>query len=380
MTEPCRRSRRASPVARRLLWGAFNGSPPAVPGRPTVKCARITGDVMAKYHPHGDSYLALVRMAQPFAVRAPLFDFQGNYGSPDFGPAASRYTETRLSEVAMTLLAEVRDGTVDLVPNYDGLEIEPEILPAGFPNLLVNGSYGIAFGMASHFPTHNPGEVCRAAQHLIDHPKATVDELLEIVPGPDYPDPCTIVNGDELAGIYRSGTGQIRVRGTWTVEEARRRKRLIITSLPYVNGSTGSSEEFIRNVVAAVEDGKLAGIDDVINESAKGNTRIALDLAKGIEPEQVIPGLLRFTNLQVTNPVRMHALDTKGAPQMFNLRTARSVDRPSHRRRGAALAAADRGDQRTPPPPRRVAARPARHRRRDRDHPGVRRRGGGAPG
>ena len=310
------------PVARRLLWGALNGSPPAVPGRPTVKCARVTGETMAKYHPHGDSYLALVRMAQPFSLRAPLFEFQGNYGSPDFGPAASRYTETRLSPVAMALLAEVRDGTVDLVANYDGLEVEPEVLPAGFPNLFVNGSYGIAFGMASHFPTHNPVEVCAAAQHLIANPKATVDELLEIVPGPDYPDPCTIVNGDELAAIYRSGTGQIRVRGTWTVEEARRGVRLIVTSLPYVNGSTGSSEEFIRGVVAAVEEGKLLGIDDVVNESAKGETRIAIDLAKGVVPEQVIPALLRFTNLQVTNPVRMHALDVRGVPQMYNLRTA----------------------------------------------------------
>jgi DNA gyrase subunit A len=310
------------PVARRLLWGALNGAPPAIPGRPTVKCARVTGETMAKYHPHGDSYLALVRMAQPFAMRAPLFEFQGNYGSPDFGPAASRYTETRLSEVAMALLAEVRDGTVDLVPNYDGLEVEPEVLPAGFPNLFVNGSYGIAFGMASHFPTHNPVEVCNAAKHLIENPNATVDELLEIVPGPDYPDPCTVVNGDELAGIYRSGTGQIRVRGMWIVEETKRGQRVIITSLPYVNGSTGSSEEFIRGVVSAVEEGKLAGIDDVVNESAKGDTRIAIDLAKGIEPTQVIPGLLRFTNLQVTNPVRMHALDTRGIPQMYNLRTA----------------------------------------------------------
>ncbi len=310
------------PVARRLLWGALNGAPPAIPGRPTVKCARVTGETMAKYHPHGDSYLALVRMAQPFSLRAPLFEFQGNYGSPDFGPAASRYTETRLSPVAMALLAEVRDGTVDLVPNYDGLEVEPEVLPAGFPNLFVNGSYGIAFGMASHFPTHNPVEVCAAAQHLIANPKASVEELLAIVPGPDYPDPCTIVNGDELAAIYRSGTGQIRVRGTWIVEEARRGVRLIVTSLPYVNGSTGSSEEFIRGVVAAVEEGKLLGIDDVVNESAKGETRIAIDLAKGVAPEQVVPALLRFTNLQVTNPVRMHALDVHGVPQMYNLRTA----------------------------------------------------------
>ncbi len=310
------------PVARRLLWGALNGSPPAVPGRPTVKCARVTGETMAKYHPHGDSYLALVRMAQPFALRAPLFEFQGNYGSPDFGPAASRYTETRLSPVAMALLAEVRDGTVDLVPNYDGLELEPEVLPAGYPNLLVNGSYGIAFGMASHFPTHNPGEVCAAARHLISNPKATVDELLEIMPGPDYPDPCTVVNGDELSAIYRSGTGQIRVRGIWTIEESRRGERLIVTSLPYVNGSTGSSEEFIRGVVAAVEEGKLAGVDDIVNESAKGATRIAIDLGKGVGAEQIIPALLRHTNLQVTNPVRMHALDTRGVPQMYNLRTA----------------------------------------------------------
>ncbi len=310
------------PVARRLLWGALNGSPPAVPGRPTVKCARITGETMAKYHPHGDAYLALVRMAQPFALRVPLFDFQGNYGSPDFGPAAARYTEARLSAVAMTLLAQVRDGTVALVANYDGLEVEPEVLPAGFPNLLVNGSYGIAFGMASHFPTHHPGEVCAAAQHLIVNPRATVEELMEHLPGPDYPDPCTVVNGDELAAIYRNGIGQIRVRGTWTVEQTRRGECLVVTSLPYVNGSTGSSEEFIRGVVAAVNEGKLNGVDDVVNESAKGSTRIVIELARGVSAEQIVPALLRVTNLQVTNPVRMHALDTRGMPQMYNLRTA----------------------------------------------------------
>ena len=309
------------PSHRRLLWGASQMSPAAVLGSPTVKCARITGETMAKYHPHGDSYLTLVRLAQPFAQRVPVFDFQGNMGSPDFGPAASRYTEARVSAAGMALLAQVKDGTVDLIPNYDGLNVEPAVLPAGFPNLLVAGSLGIAVGMSSNIPTHNPLEVVAAARMLIDNPKATVDELMTVLPGPDYPDPCQVINVSELADVYRSGSGQVKVRGIWHVEDTKRGQRIVVTSLPYADGSTGSSEKFIAAVIEAVNDGKLMGIDNVVNETAKDQTRIVIDVAKGVAPEQIVPGLLKFTNLHVTNPVRMNALDVDGVPQTYNLRT-----------------------------------------------------------
>ena len=178
------------PVHRRIIWDMEQQG--FRPDRPFVKCARVSGDTMANYHPHGDSaiYDALVRMAQPFSLRHPLIDFHGNYGSPDFGPAASRYTECRLHPLAMQLLADIDEDTVDMVPNYDGQTEEPVALPARFPNLLVNGSQGIAVGMATNIPPHNLGEVIDATIHLIDHPDATSDELMHWVKGPDFPTGC----------------------------------------------------------------------------------------------------------------------------------------------------------------------------------------------
>ncbi|MEC7456403.1 MAG: DNA gyrase subunit A, partial [Actinomycetota bacterium] len=175
------------PVHRRIIWDMEQQG--FRPDRPFVKCARVSGDTMARYHPHGDSaiYDALVRLAQPFSVRHPLIDFHGNYGSPDFGPAASRYTECRLHPLAMQLLADIDEDTVDMVPNYDGSTEQPSVLPARFPNLLVNGSQGIAVGMATNIPPHNLGEVIDATVHLIDNPDATSDDLMEFVKGPDFP-------------------------------------------------------------------------------------------------------------------------------------------------------------------------------------------------
>ncbi|MFZ9422138.1 MAG: DNA gyrase subunit A, partial [Ilumatobacteraceae bacterium] len=175
------------PVHRRIIWDMDQQG--FRPDRPYVKCARVTGDTMARYHPHGDGaiYDALVRMAQPFSLRHPLIDFHGNYGSPDFGPAASRYTEARLHPLAMQLLADIEENTVDLMPNYDGTTEEPRVLPARFPNLLVNGSQGIAVGMATSIPPHNLGEIVDATLHLIDNPDATVKDLMKFVKGPDFP-------------------------------------------------------------------------------------------------------------------------------------------------------------------------------------------------
>ncbi|WP_116997631.1 DNA gyrase/topoisomerase IV subunit A [Desertimonas flava] len=311
------------PVARRILWEMFEGQR-ATPDRPHVKCARISGAVIGRWHPHGDgaAYEALVRLAQPYSQRAPLIDFHGNYGSPDFAAASSRYTEARLADLGMVLLDEVRDGTVAMVPNYDETETEPAVLPSPVPNLLINGSYGIAVGIASFIPPHNPLEVVAAARHLIARPKATVDELLEIVTGPDFPDAAVVVNGDELNDIYRSGEGTVRVRGTWEIDEGKRGERIVITSLPYSDGSTASSKTFIEKVVAGLGEGTISGIEDIVNETADDKLRIVIELARGITASQVVPMLLRpGVGLQTSNSVRLNALDADGNPQRYNIRT-----------------------------------------------------------
>src|SRR5438874_822546 len=222
------------PVHRRILWDMFEQG--FRPDRPFVKCARVTGDTMAKYHPHGNSaiYDALVRMAQPFSLRHPLIDFHGNYGSPDFEPAAERYTECRLAPLAMQLMAAINEDTVDFVDNYSGEFREPQVLPARFPNLLVNGSQGIAVGMATNIPPHNLGEVCDAVVHLLEHPDATVDDLTQFVKGPDFPTRGIILGRAGLSSAYRTGRGSIRVRARAEIEEIRPgRQGIVVTELPY---------------------------------------------------------------------------------------------------------------------------------------------------
>src|SRR5215203_5161150 len=222
------------PVHRRILWDmevqGFR------PDRPHVKCARVTGDTMANYHPHGNAaiYDALVRMAQPFSLRHPLIDFHGNYGSPDFGPAAERYTECKLHPLAMQLLADIDEDTVDLIPNYDGSTEEPTVLPARFPNLLVNGSQGIAVGMATNIPPHNLGETIDAVFHLIDHPEATADDLMSFVKGPDFPTGGSILGRAGIMEAYRTGRGSIKMRATASIEETKRGGfQIVVTELPY---------------------------------------------------------------------------------------------------------------------------------------------------
>jgi DNA gyrase subunit A len=311
------------PVHRRIIWDmedlGFSST------RPHVKSARTTGDTMARFHPHGNAsiYDALARMAQPFSMRCPLIDFHGNYGSPDFGPAAERYTESRLHPNAEALLVDVNAGAVPFVDNYDGEFTLPAVLPAGFPNLLVNGSQGIAVGLTSALPTHNPLEVIAATHHLLANPKATVDELLTFLPGPDYPQEAVVVNGDELPEIYRTGLGRVMVRGCWHVEEgARGVKFIVITSLPYTSGKTGSADVFMEKLADGIEAGTILGISSFNNESADGKTRIVIKVASGIDPEVVMPGVLANTNLQVSNPVQMHFLDQLGRPKLFNLLTS----------------------------------------------------------
>jgi DNA gyrase subunit A len=222
------------PVHRRIIWDMDQQG--FRPDRPFVKCARVTGDTMARYHPHGDGaiYDALVRMAQPFSLRHPLIDFHGNYGSPDFGPAASRYTESRLHPLAMQLLADIDEDTVDLIATYDGTAEEPIVLPARFPNLLVNGSQGIAVGMATSIPPHNLGEVVDATLHLIDNPEATTGDLMKFVKGPDFPTGGLILGREGIKDAYQTGRGSIKMRAKVSIEEGKRGQMLIVvTELPY---------------------------------------------------------------------------------------------------------------------------------------------------
>ena len=310
------------PVHRRILWDMFQQR--LFPDRPFVKTARVVGDTMALFHPHGDASIAdaLARMAQPFANLVPLLDFHGNYGSPDFSPAAARYTETRLGWAGMLLLGDIEQGTVPMVENYEGSTSEPLVLPAEFPNTLINGSNGIAVGLSSYLPPHDPREVIAAALHLIAEPKASIDELMAHIIGPSFPSPCVVVNGADLIDIYRAGVGRVVVRGCWEVEDAGRgRQQLVVTSLPYDDTKTGSAETFMEKLLDAVDNGDIGGVVSPNDESSDGRTRITIGLAAGISADKVIPALLKYTNLQVTNKVQMHFLDSDGRVRLYNLRT-----------------------------------------------------------
>src|SRR5215207_7236406 len=221
------------PVHRRIIWDMDEQG--FRPDRPFVKCARVTGDTMAKYHPHGSGaiYDALVRMAQPFSLRHPLIDFHGNYGSPEFEAAAERYTESRLSQLAMQMLAGIDEDTVDFVDNYSGDFTEPSVLPSRFPNLLVNGSQGIAVAMATNIPPHNLAEVIDATLHLIDHPEATPDDLMQFVKGPDFPTGAYILGRAGIMDAYRTGRGSIRMRAKAEIVEGRTSSEIHVTQLPY---------------------------------------------------------------------------------------------------------------------------------------------------
>ncbi len=303
------------PVHRRIIWDMDQQG--FRPDRPFVKCARVTGDTMARYHPHGDGaiYDALVRMAQPFSLRHPLIDFHGNYGSPDFGPAASRYTESRLHQLAMRLLDGIDENTVDMVPNYDGTAEEPRVLPARFPNLLVNGSQGIAVGMATSIPPHNLGEVIDATIHLIDHPKAKPDDLMKFVQGPDFPTGGVILGRQGIMDAYRTGRGSIKMRATVTIEEGRRgRMEIRVTQLPY----QASCSAIAGRIQELVDAGDLDGIADVNDNSSGGRTSLIIELKRDANAKVVLNNLFRLTALQSSFPVNMVAL-VDGVPRTVNL-------------------------------------------------------------
>lgn len=303
------------PVHRRIIWDMEQQG--FRPDRPFVKCARVSGDTMARFHPHGDSaiYDALVRMAQPFSLRHPLIAFHGNYGSPDFGPAASRYTECRLAPLAMEMLADIDENTVDMVPNYDGTTEEPSVLPARFPNLLVNGSQGIAVGMATNIPPHNLGEVIDATVHLIDNPEATADDLMQFVKGPDFPTGASILGRAGIMDAYRTGRGSVKLRATATIEESKKGAlEIVVTELPYQT----SCNAIAGRIQELVDSGDLDGIADVNDNSAEGKTELIITLKRDGNPNVVLNNLYKLTQLQSSFSINMVAL-VKGVPRTINL-------------------------------------------------------------
>jgi DNA gyrase subunit A len=306
------------PVHRRIIWDMDQQG--FRPDRPFVKCARVTGDTMARYHPHGDGaiYDALVRMAQPFSLRHPLIDFHGNYGSPDFGPAASRYTESRLHPLAMQLLADIDEDTVDLIPTYDGTAEEPIVLPSRFPNLLVNGSQGIAVGMATSIPPHNLGEVVDATLHLIENPDATPADLMKFVKGPDFPTGGLILGREGIKDAYKTGRGSIKMRAKVAIEEGQRgQMRIVVTELPY----QASCSAIAARIQELVDGGDLEGIADVNDNSSGGTTNLIITLKRDANSNVVMNNLFKLTQLQTSFPVNMVAL-VNGVPRTLNLKDA----------------------------------------------------------
>jgi len=305
------------PVHRRILWGMYDLR--ALPDRPTMKCARVTGEVMGKYHPHGDSaiYDALVRMGQSFSLRHPLVHPKGNFGSLDEPPAAARYTECRLAAMAMDMLADIDENTVDFSDNYSGEFQEPTVLPSRFPNLLVNGSQGIAVGMATNIPPHNLGEVIDAVNHLLQNPEATSKQLMEFVKGPDFPTGALIMGRQGIIDAYETGRGSIKLRGKAEIEEGTRSDYIIITELPY----QVSPNQFMMKVKELVDNRELDGIAELNDESAKGQMRLVLRLKRDAPALVILNNLYKRTPLQTNFAVNTVAL-VDGIPRTLNLRDA----------------------------------------------------------
>jgi DNA gyrase subunit A len=305
------------PVHRRILYSMHENN--YTPERPYNKSARVTGDTMGKYHPHGNLaiYDALVRMAQDFSLRLPLIDGQGNFGSVDGDPpAAERYTEVRLAKPAMSLLDDLDKNTVDFQPNYDGREREPVVLPAKFPNLLVNGAGGIAVGMATNIPPHNLGEVIDACVALVDEPGLGIDDLMRIVPGPDFPTGGIILGRQGIRAAYHLGRGSIIMRGKVMIEEIRReREAIIVTEIPYqVNKAA-----MVEKIAELVREKKIEGIADLRDESDRDGYRVVIELKRDAMADVVLNQLYRFTPLQSTFGANIVALDG-GRPQVMNLK------------------------------------------------------------
>ena len=307
------------PVQRRILFSMDDMG--LRPDRGHVKCARVVGDVMGKLHPHGDTaiYDALVRLGQGWAMRLPVVDGHGNFGSLDAGPAAMRYTECRMAPAALAMTGEIDQDTVDFKPNYDGKMTEPVVLPASFPNLLVNGSTGIAVGMATNIPPHNLVECVQAIKHLLKHPDATVEDLMRYVPGPDLPTGGKIVGLEGIADAYAGGRGTFRIRATARIEQTSpRRKGIVITELPYMVGP----ERIMEQVSTLVRNKKITGIADMkdLTDLTHG-LRLVIEVKNGINPDALLEQLYKATKLEDSFGINMVAL-VDGQPQTLSLRDA----------------------------------------------------------
>ncbi|MFD7644841.1 DNA topoisomerase (ATP-hydrolyzing) subunit A [Kitasatospora sp. NPDC059795] len=307
------------PVHRRILYQANEMG--LRPERGHVKCARLVGEVMGRLHPHGDTsiYDAVVRMAQPFSMRLPLIDGHGNFGSlgNDDPPAAMRYTESRLTAASMSMVESIHEDTVDFAPNYDGSEQEPQVLPAAYPNLLVNGATGIAVGMATNMPPHNLSEVVAAARHLIKHPTADLETLMRFVPGPDLPTGGRIVGLSGIRDAYESGRGTFKIRATTTIENVTaRRKGIVVTELPYTVGP----EKVIAKIKDLVNAKKLQGIADVkdLTDRAHG-LRLVIEVKNGFVPEALLEQLYKLTPMEETFGINNVAL-VDGQPLTLGLK------------------------------------------------------------
>lgn len=305
------------PVHRRILYAMMEGNYDW--SKPPRKSARIVGDVMGNYHPHGDSsiYEAMVRMAQDFSMRLPLVDGQGNFGSVDGDPAAAmRYTESRLARAAESLLRDIDKNTVDFIPNYDETQEEPSVLPAEYPNLLVNGAGGIAVGMATNIPPHNPGEVIRACMAIIENPDLSEEELMEIVPGPDFPTGALIMGRSGIRDAFRTGRGSVMMRAKAEVQTtAKDREQIIITEIPYqVNKA-----QLLERVGELVREKTIEGISDIRDESDRKGMRVVIEIKRDGSGDVVLNQLYRHTRLQTSFAVNMLAMHN-GRPQQMSLR------------------------------------------------------------
>ena len=305
------------PVQRRILHMMFDMG--LRPDRGHVKCARVVGEVMGKLHPHGDGaiYDAAVRLAQPFTTRLPLIDGHGNFGSLDAGPAAMRYTEARLAAAAMAMVDEADENTVDFGGNYDGQLLEPLVLPAAFPNLLVNGATGIAVGMATNMAPHNLGEVIAATKYLIEHPDATIKQLMKYVPAPDFPTGGEIVGLDGVAEAYATGRGSFKVRATAVIEKVTSRKQgIVITEFPFNIGP----EKVVEKIAELVKNKKVLGISDIVDLSdGQQGTKVVIEIKNGFDPDDILEKLYKLTPMEDQFSVNAVAL-VNGKPLTLGLK------------------------------------------------------------
>lgn len=290
------------PVHRRVLYGAYTGG--MHHDRPFKKSARIVGDVMSKFHPHGDMaiYDTMSRMAQDFSLRYLLIDGHGNFGSIDGDrPAAQRYTEARLSKLAGELLRDIDKDTVDFVANYDGEEQEPTVLPAAFPNLLANGSSGIAVGMSTSIPSHNLSELIQGLILLIDNPDCTINDLLGVIKGPDFPTGANIIYTKGIESYFETGKGNVVIRSKVSIEQLPTRAALVVTEIPYMVNKTS----LIEKIVELVKAEEITGIADIRDESSREGIRLVIEVKRDTVPEVLLNQLFKSTRLQVRFPVNM---------------------------------------------------------------------------